>query len=147
MNGKCNEKDGHEKDQIDKIDVVIVEPDRTPYFASIDRTLEGMQKVVGGLIEQVCPFDDPVSLICNEEGKLEGLPLNRTLRDEDGVIYDVIAGTFFMAYTPPDSDRFESMPKDLADKYMEIFRYPELVVMVNGQLDSVRFMPEKGKVS
>lgn len=25
--------------------------------------------------------------VCNEEGKLEGLPLNRALRDEDGDIY------------------------------------------------------------
>ena len=29
--------------------------------------------------------------VCNDEGKLEGLPLNRTLGD-----YDVIAGTFFV---------------------------------------------------
>ena len=28
--------------------------------------------------------------ICNEEGKLEGLPLNRALRDEDGDIYSFL---------------------------------------------------------
>ena len=26
-------------------------------------------------------------VVCNEEGKLESLPLNRALRDEDGDIY------------------------------------------------------------
>lgn len=26
-------------------------------------------------------------IVCNEEGKLEGLPLNRALRDEDGDSY------------------------------------------------------------
>ena len=28
--------------------------------------------------------------VCNEEGKLEGLPLNRALRDEDGDIYSFL---------------------------------------------------------
>ena len=35
------------------------------------------------------PYEDPVALVCNEEGKLEGLPLNRALRDEDGDIYSL----------------------------------------------------------
>jgi len=31
-----------------------------------------------------------VALICNDEGKLQGLPLNRGLRDERGELYDII---------------------------------------------------------
>lgn len=52
--------------------------------------------MVGGCIEAVYPFDDPVAIVCNEEAKLEGLPLNRALRDEDGDIYDIVAGTFMV---------------------------------------------------
>ena len=29
-------------------------------------------------------------VVCNEEGKLESLPLNRALRDEDGDIYSFL---------------------------------------------------------
>ena len=29
-------------------------------------------------------------VVCNEEGKLEGLPLNRALRDENGDIYSFL---------------------------------------------------------
>lgn len=29
---------------------------------------------------QCHPFDEPVALVCNDEGKLLGLPLNRCLR-------------------------------------------------------------------
>ena len=58
--------------------------------------LESLQHEVGGCIEAIYPYEDPVALICNEEGKLEGLPLNRALRDEDGDIYDVVAGTFLV---------------------------------------------------
>ena len=53
--------------------------------------------MVGGYIQAVYPFDDPVALICNEEGKLLGLPMNRTLRDARGVPYDIVCGTFFLA--------------------------------------------------
>ena len=35
----------------------------------------------------------------NEEGKLDGLPLNRALRDDNGEIYDVVAGSFLVQRT------------------------------------------------
>ena len=50
----------------------------------------------GSLRVQFPPAGDTVCVVCNEEGKLEGLPLNRALRDEDGDIYDVVAGTFMV---------------------------------------------------
>ena len=51
----------------------------------------------------VYPFEDPVGLIVNEEGKINGLPLNRALRDEDNEIYDVIAGSFLVTGLTEDS--------------------------------------------
>ena len=41
-------------------------------------------------------YKDQVAIVCNEEGKLNGLPLNRTIYDSEGNYIDVIAGTFFM---------------------------------------------------
>ena len=61
------------------------------------------KRQVGGCIEAIYPYEDPVALVCNEEGKLEGLPLNRALRDEDGDIYDVVAGTFMVVGLTDDS--------------------------------------------
>ena len=52
--------------------------------------LESLQHEVGGYIEAIYPYKDPAALVCNEEGKLEGLPLNRALRDEDGDIYSFL---------------------------------------------------------
>ena len=57
--------------------VVVVEPKKKPVVQDIDTGLESMQKIVGGSIQAVYPFDEPVALICNEEGKLLNLPLNR----------------------------------------------------------------------
>ncbi len=41
-------------------------------------------------------FSDPVALVCNDEGKLISLDLNRTLRDVQGQIYDIVAVTFLV---------------------------------------------------
>ena len=71
--------------------VLMVEPGKAPYETEIEGGLESLQKAVGGSIQAVYPYDDPVALICNEEGKLMGLPLNRSLTDDNGEIYDIIA--------------------------------------------------------
>ena len=72
------------------IAVLVVEPGKEPYVKEIDSGLESLQHEVGGYIEAIYPYEDPVALVCNEEGKLEGLPLNRALRDEDGDIYSFL---------------------------------------------------------
>ena len=72
------------------IAVLIVEPGKEPYVKEIDSDLKSLQHEVGGYIEAIYPYEDPVALVCNEEGKLEGLPLNRALRDEDGDIYSFL---------------------------------------------------------
>ena len=79
-----------------------------------------MQRLVGGYIQAVYPFDDPVALICNEEGKLLGLPMNRTLRDERGVPYDIVCGTFFLAGIAEDD--FASLTDRQIEKYTDYYR-------------------------
>ena len=106
--------------------ILLVEPGRVPRPAEIGDSLEDMQTVVGGHIQAVYPFEEPVALICNEEGKGLGLPLNRVLRLDSGEIYDVIAGTFFLCAAPPDSDRFASLTEEQITRYSERFRAIEL---------------------
>jgi hypothetical protein len=90
--------------------VLVVEPLKEPYSKEIDGSLESMQNIVGGLIQAIYPFDHPeIALICNEEGKLMRLPLNRSLFDKEGNIVDIVAGTFFLFSAPRDSETFESL--------------------------------------
>ena len=114
--------------------VIVVEPQKTPVVREIDPGLEAMQKIVGGSIEAVYPFDDPVALICNEEGKLLNLPLNRALRDDDGNVYDIISGTFFLCAAPPDSDRFAGLTDQQVKTFMERFDMPEMFLNVGSEL-------------
>lgn len=73
-------------------------------------------------------------MICNEEGKLLGLPLNRALRDENGEIYDAIAGTFFICGALADSENFTSLTDEQVAYWLRRFAKPEFFVSVNGKL-------------
>ena len=114
--------------------VVVVESKKKPMVQDIDAGLESMQKIVGGSIQAIYPFDAPVALICNEEGKLLNLPLNRALRDDEGNVYDIISGTFFLCAAPPGSDRFADLTDQQVKTYMEQFAMPEMFLDMGGAL-------------
>lgn len=80
----------------ERLTVLCVKPGEKPKCIEIESGLDALQRAVGGYIEAVYPYEDPVALIVNEEGKLNGLPLNRALRDEDNNIYDIVAGPFLV---------------------------------------------------
>ena len=65
------------------MNVLLVEPNTDPRAIEINGSLASMQSLVGGLIQAVYPFADPVALICNDEGKLAGLPQNRPLKHSE----------------------------------------------------------------
>lgn len=100
--------------------VLVVEPERTPYVKEIPHTLEALQQEVGGLIEVIYPYADLVGLVCNEEGKLLGLPLNRGLFDKNGKMYDIVCGTFLV--TGLGAEDLTSLPPDLLEKYYRHFQ-------------------------
>ena len=124
----------------EKLTVLVVEPMKEPYVKEIDPGLHALQAEVGGDIAASYPFDDPVGLVLNDEGKLIGLDLNRSLRDEHGEIYDIVAGTFLVVALGPES--FASLPPDMIQKYTEQFKRPELFASINGQIVSVPVEPE-----
>ena len=115
--------------------VLIVEPAREPYMKEIGSELEDLQREVGGYIEALYPFDDAAALICNEEGKLDGLEPNRALRGAYGEIYDVIAGTFLVAGL--EGDGFRSLTEEQAARYMDMYREPERFFMRGGEILAV----------
>lgn len=103
--------------------VLLIEPEARPKEVTIDPGLESLQKAVGGWIEAVYPFDDPVALIVNEEGKLDGLPLNRALRHKDGEVYDILAGNILVVGLGEED--FTSLSPKMMSKYKEMFHQPE----------------------
>lgn len=125
----------------EKITVLVVEPEKKPYVKEIDSGLESLQHEVGGYIEALYPFEDPVAIVCNEEGKLEGLPLNRCLRDDEGKPYDIVSGTFLI--TGLTAENFGSLSPELIDKFTELFKQPELFAHKDGKIVVIPMISEE----
>lgn len=128
--------------------IIDVEPGKKPYVKDIEQTLKAMQETVGGYIEAVYPWDDPVALVCDEEGKLTGKQANRCLRNEDGRVVDIMCGTFFIAGLGEED--FTDVPEALTAKYLDMFAPVEEFIRIGGSVfvsaykdgKCVRFMDE-----
>ena len=117
--------------------VVICEPGQYARIAEIEPTLKAEQEIVGGLIDCVYPWpNDMAALVCNDEGKLNGLPLNRALED-----YDVIAGTFFICGI--SGENFCSLTEEQTARYLQKFRAPEVFAQTPFGLLRMRTTPEQ----
>ena len=116
------------------MDVLIIEPGKEPRLTAVENNLKTLQGIVGGYIEVVYPFEESVGLICNEEGKLIGLPLNRCLED-----YDIIAGTF-MVVGLSDGD-FCSLTPEQAERYRQKYAVPELFMRMGRSIVAVPVPP------
>lgn len=123
------------------IRVVLVEPGKLARIAEVGTTLDAMQRTVGGDIEAYYPFEEQVCIVCNEEGKINGLPLNRAIRDADaGEIADIIAGTFFICDCSGES--FGSLSSEQQKRYLEKYRLPERFFRSRDGIESVPYKPQ-----
>lgn len=124
----------------EKIKVLLVEPMKKPVLVEIDHTLETLQNTVGGTVQAVYPWDDPVAILADDDGKLKGYYPNRVLEDENGVPYDILVGTFLIVGLSEDD--FVSLPEELAKKYEEKFHWEELFTRSrDGHIMCLRMKP------
>ena len=113
------------------IKALVVEPMKPCYVQEFPASLEAMQKIVGGYIQAVYPFSEPVAVVCNEEGRILGLPFNRPLMDENGLPYDILCGTFFIAGV--DGEHFASLTEEQIEKYRSLY---DNVIVVTAQKET-----------
>ena len=116
------------------IRVLVVEPGKMPYERKIS-TLEEMQEIVGGHIEAVTPFPEPVALVVNESGKILDLSCNRAIMDESGLLpVDVIQGTFFVAGI--DGEDFISLTDEQVQRYTELYSSQAVLTVDSAQREA-----------
>ena len=113
------------------IKTLVVEPMQPCRVQKIPDTLEAMQKIVGGDIEGVYPFSEQVVVVCNAEGKGLGLPYNRPLTDENGLPYDILCGTFFIAGV--SGEHFVSLTDEQIQRYKELYDNVMVITAVKAQ--------------
>ena len=101
--------------------VLVVEPGYLPYEKEING-LHEMQAVVGGLIDAIYPYKDPVAIVCNDEALLYKMPFNRSVEGGYGGVF----GTFFVCGLGEES--FTSLSPELMQKYKDKFKNAELLI-------------------
>ena len=121
--------------------VVACYPGKTAQVIEIEGSLESMQKFVGGSIQAVYPFNDPVAIICNDEGKLIGMKPNRALYTENGEMYDFISGPMFVCGLGEED--FASLQGELLEKYLEKFKQPESFIKIGGDILAIKLPEER----
>lgn len=123
--------------------VLVVEPMKKPYMKDIERGLKPLQHAVGGYIQAIYPFEEQVGLVCNEEGKMNGLPLNRAVYGQNGEMVDVIAGTFLIVGLGEED--FESLSDELAIKFSKLYELPEEFYSLGGEIfvEKVEPLPDE----
>ena len=100
------------------IKVVVVEPDKEPYVKLLRHSLEAMYEVVGKPIETTRDKLLPgMLLVVNEEGKLNGLPMNRCTGT------DIICGTFFVCGNGKDD--FTSLTAKQIEEVKLVYGLPK----------------------
>ena len=111
--------------------ILLVEPGKNPRTAHISPELSSLQQTVGGYIQAIYPWDDPVAVICDEEALLKQLEFNRLIAPEVAIF-----GSFFICGLGEDD--FTDLPDDLADKYAQLLREPQILVRTSEGLVAVR---------
>lgn len=125
----------------EKIKVVLCEPGRMARYVEIGTDLKDLQKVVGGMIEAYYPFEEQVCIVCNDEGKFNGMKPNRAVYDDDHNIQDVIFGPFFICDC--SGPEFGSLTDQQLDHYGHLFGSPEHFIRHDGKIVGIPYMPSQ----
>ena len=124
----------------DSMTVVMCEPGRMAEIRQIGTSLHDLQQTVGGTVEAFYPFAEEVCIVCNEEGKFNGMDPCRAVYDESGQVVDIVFGPFFICDCSDET--FASLSTAQQETYLQMFRNPEFYIRVNGKIKAVPYVPE-----
>ena len=96
------------------MEVMIVEPDKTPYLERIWNDLDTLRRKLGDVELEIAEYDD-ILIIYNARGLAENVPINRYI---NGM---AIRGTFLIAKNNIKEMDFEGLTNEQVDKYMQEF--------------------------
>ena len=110
----------------------MVEPGQYARITEIENTLESKQAAVGGLITCAYPWEELVCIVANDEGLINGMPLNRYVKD-----YQVLAGPFFVCGITEDT--FCDLTDEQAERYRQMFLRPEMFLRYRNGIARIQY--------
>ena len=126
------------------IRVVYCEPGRLARVTEIGTQLKDLQEAVGGgFIETFYPFEDEMNalVVCNDEGKFNGMRPCRAIYGEDGKVEDIVFGPFFICGC--GGENFESLGDEQLKYFKERFLFPESYFRAGDEIRAVPYDPRR----
>lgn len=126
-----------------KIPVIICKPMNEAILTCIEPSLDSLQRIVGGNIEIISlPQYPDVDIVCNEEGKVNKLRLNRAIYHK-GDIVDIVAGNMIIMGVDIEGN-YHAMDIKTIEKIYYDFLTPEVFVIDDntGKVSAIKCMPE-----
>lgn len=130
-----------ELEQGEMIDALLVKPFEYPQKVQIGLGLKDLQQAVDGMIEVVYPFAEEVGMIVNDEGKINGMPLNRAMYAENGEMTDIVAGNFLVVGLTEDN--FCSLTDEQMERYEKRFHQPETFMRMGQRIIALPIPDER----
>lgn len=114
-----------------RIKVLVCEPGKIPYVKTIKNDWQDMSQIVGGFLEFVRIYPGaPVSIVCNDEGMIRGMPLNRHIFHAypggEVKYYVSIYGPFFLVGT--DGPDTISLTQEEIERLSDEFRKETVIL-------------------
>ena len=119
-----------------EIRVLYVQPGKYPEERTISNTLRALQELVGGDIECCRPWRDSVCVICNDSGKIDGLPPNRLYGHTD-----FLAGSFVVCGN--GGEDFISLTDRQVFLYERLYHNPVVILPTPHGLLPMKCTPEQ----
>lgn len=130
----------------EKIAIIVCEVGKEARIGSVENELEELQNVVGGDIE-FFDLDDEISIICNEESKINGMRLNRVIRDEENKIIEVMAGDFMIVRSDYETGDIKSLTEEQIANLIEKYKYPEHIYQINDVILAEKYKPRNNEIT
>ena len=126
-----------------KVTAMLLRPGKEAELISIEPSFGKIEELVGGIADFTWPINDRLCVVVNDTGKLDGLPLNRALRNSEGKIVDIYAGDIVILGCHK-REGFDDLTPDETKELMERFGRPEFGWKVEDFIDCSRMIPEAG---
>lgn len=115
---------------------LFIEPNQSFRNIRIENELSAYQKAVGGYIECI-DLPNGATIICNEEGKLNALPLNHSIKGDDGEIIDIIADNMVIVGFNAEEGTFSSLTTEQSEELKKMFCFPEMFFKYNDTIHAI----------
>ena len=107
--------------------VVVAKPGKKAEIRVIPAVYESLKELVGGPVEVTEPLSEDTAVLCNEEGKLMGLPMSRIIRGDNGNPVDVYCGTIVCIGSRLENEKFDSLADIEAAIYRMMYDDPDFM--------------------